>query len=154
MRPQLRHFAETGFIIQLECPAAILADVAPMLPEDLGTVILDHLARPDVQEGTGSDSFAAVLGLLQRGAILKLSGGFRVSRQPYPHTDLDPFIEAYRRHVPPENLVWGSDWPFLATAERPTYRSTLDLFERWFPDHTDQQRILRHNPARLFGLTL
>jgi 2-pyrone-4,6-dicarboxylate lactonase len=151
MRPQLHAFAETGFIIQLECPATILEEVAPLLSPEIGPVVLDHFARPSIEHGTDAGTFAAVLALAERGAVVKLSGAFRVSQAPFPHADLDPFMAELRRRVPPTHFIWGSDWPFLAMDVRPTYQSTLAMLDRWFPVAEDRRRILADNPARLFG---
>jgi predicted TIM-barrel fold metal-dependent hydrolase len=141
-----------GWVVQLQCPAERLPEVVPHLG-GAGPVVLDHLGLPDVAAGPSAPGFRAVLALGRSGrGVLKLSGAFRLSREPWPHPDLDSFVEAGLAAFGPERCVWGSDWPFIASPRPPTYAATLALLERWLPDPTARAMVLTHTPARLFGL--
>jgi predicted TIM-barrel fold metal-dependent hydrolase len=84
-------------------------------------------------------------------AIVKLSAPFRASRAPYPHADVEPFVEAILEAFGLERCVWGSDWPFINTPQQVAYGGLQRLLERWLPRAEDRERLLWRNPARLFG---
>jgi predicted TIM-barrel fold metal-dependent hydrolase len=60
-----------------------------------------------------------------------------------------PFAEALIAAAPGQ-LIWGSDYPHLSFHDRV---GTIELYNKladWAPDAATRQRILVHNPARLF----
>ena len=92
------------------------------------------------------------MGLASGGrAAVKLSGAFRLSRGPWPHADLDPYIAALVDAFTPDNCVWGSDWPFVRFPARTDYGPQLALLERWLPAARDRRRVLWETPRRWFG---
>jgi predicted TIM-barrel fold metal-dependent hydrolase len=52
-----------------------------------------------------------------------------------------------------EQLVWGSDWPFLGMTgeKRPSVAGLLALLHEWVPDAHLREQILSRNPAKLYG---
>ncbi len=108
----------------------------------------------DPARGLGQPGFAAVLELWparQRGR--QAVGPFRYSRQPWPYTDCEPYVEALIAAFTLDNCVWGSDWPFVRLPMRVDYGPTRTLLERWIPDPGDRQRVLWETPRRWFGFT-
>jgi predicted TIM-barrel fold metal-dependent hydrolase len=83
--------------------------------------------------------------------VVKLSGCVKVSREPYPHADLLPFIRALVSEFGPDRCVWASDWPFLRMPERIDYGPMLALLAQQVPDDTARSRILWDTPCREFG---
>ena len=69
--------------------------------------------------------------------MVKLSGCVKVSREPYPHADLAPFIRALVSEFGPDRCVWASDWPFLRMPERIDYGPLLALLmlELWLTEY-------------------
>ena len=53
-----------------------------------------------------------------------------------------------------DNCLWGSDWPFVAVAERPDYGDVLAPLLRWFPDAGDRARVLAHDGMSVIALRL
>ena len=52
----------------------------------------------------------------------------------------------------PDRLVWGTDWPHVATAgHMPNDGELMDLLADWVPDAGLRRRVLVDNPARLYG---
>ena len=148
----LEELKERGWFLQIHCEKDQLAAVAPMLEQSGVRLMIDHFGRPDVSRDLSQPGFQALLALGRTGrAVAKLSGPFRSSRQPPPYPDVEPFIEAVVDAFTLENCVWGSDWPFVLVEERIDYGPEFACLQRWFPDEHDRERILRDNPARLFG---
>ncbi len=50
----------------------------------------------------------------------------------------------------PDRVIWGSDWPHIPEGGRDT-GELLNLLGDWIPEAAARDRILRDNPARLFG---
>lgn len=115
-------------------------------------LVIDHFGEPDPSQGLDQPGFQSVLALARESdAIVKLSAPYRTSAQPFPHPDADPYIAAVVDVCGLDRCVWGSDWPFINTTQEVEYGSLLHLLARWLPDPADRQRVLWHNPARLFG---
>jgi predicted TIM-barrel fold metal-dependent hydrolase len=146
-------FADLGLVADVQCPARELPDFLSIIEAARGPVVLDHLGLPDVEAGITEAGFPAVLELGKRGSYVKLSGAFRASRRPFPHADLDPYVEALRGAFAPDRRLFGSDWPFVALSARPSYDDTLAMLKRWLPDTAEQRLCLVDVPRRLFGVS-
>jgi predicted TIM-barrel fold metal-dependent hydrolase len=53
----------------------------------------------------------------------------------------------------PDRCVWGTDWPHPNTAYMPNDGDLADLVADWLPDEALRTRVLRDNPARLYGFS-
>jgi len=150
--PLMAMLADRGWFVELQCHAAQLRELSGPVLESGVRLLLDHIAYPDMAHDTRQSGFRHALGLAKTGQVfLKLSGGFRLSRQPYPHSDLDRLVSLALDAFGPERCVWGSDWPFVGSSSRPSYRSTLDLLVRWLPDQGARKVVLTETPRALFG---
>lgn len=150
--PLLQDLAERGWFVELQCRASQLSKLSGPILAAGPRLILDHLAYPDTGNSPAQPGFRHALKLAQTGRVfVKLSGAFRLSRQSYPHPDLDPFARAVLESYGPERCIWGSDWPFVSANVRPSYRSTLDILARWIPDEAARRIILADAPRALFG---
>ncbi len=127
-------------------------DIAKWLPKlsPLGiTLVLDHMACPDVGEGASGASFQSIL---DYGADCDLWVKLtlcRASKAP-GYGDVRPFHDRLLTRFP-ERLVWGSDWPYVRMSPSPDAGAMLDKFYDWTPDDELRRRILVANPARLYN---
>ena len=84
-----------------------------------------------------------------KGNFWVLSLGEKTSKAGKPWDDVIPIaIEA----APDRCVVWASDWPHPVSVVQP--RNDADLLElmyRYAPHEATLQKIMVHNPARLFG---
>lgn len=141
-----------GWFVQVYAAADAWEAAAPVLRTAGVRLLIDHFGDPDPSRGLQQPGFQAMLRLgRETEAVVKLSAPFRASRAPYPHADVAPFVEAALEAFGLDRCVWGSDWPFINTAHRVEYGGLLRLLERWLPRAEDRERLLRQNPARLFG---
>lgn len=144
---------DQGLLLQIQCEGDQLAEVGDALA-DAGTVVIDHVGRPSVAAGVDQPGFRALLDLAARpDAIVKLSGPFRFSGVPHPHTDTTPYIARLLAAFGPGRCIWGSDWPFIRMDRRMDYGPTLTLLSQWVPDPADRRMILWDTPRRVFGFT-
>lgn len=149
----VRRMAECGLFLNLQVEGDQIIEVLPLL--DLVPVVhVDHCGRPILANGLGQPGFQALLDLGRRGrAVVKLSGLAKFAREPWPHRDAWPFIEALAGNFGLDACVWASDWPYLRAPERVDVGPLLKLSERLFPKAEDRRRLFWDTPARLYGFT-
>jgi predicted TIM-barrel fold metal-dependent hydrolase len=115
-------------------------------------ILVDHTGRPTVEEGVAQPGFRALLHLAAtRRAYVKLSGFVKCSREPSPHDDVRPFIDALVDAYTIERCLWASDWPYLRAPARVDYGVQLRVARRLFPDERDRRAFMFDNAKRLFG---
>lgn len=150
--PLLTRLCELGLWAQVQVQGDQLVDLKPVLLDSGAKLLFDHCGRPDPAAGVGQAGFAALLALADTGrSAVKLSSLVKCSAQSYPYQSAWPYVQALLQAYTPQNLVWGSDWPFLRAPERIDYGPLLALFEQLVPDAADRQAIGYDTPQRLFG---
>ena len=161
----LRRCHKHDFWVEVFAGAGTWPSIIPQLLRSEVKVIAEHVGWPMLAEGISAPGFQA---LLQFGrttnAVIKLSGGFRISWKPQPYDDVKPFAVELLTAFGSDRCIWGSDWPFLnpdvGPAKRPmkippveSYRGEADVLSSWVPSKEARQKILWDNPARFFGFT-
>jgi predicted TIM-barrel fold metal-dependent hydrolase len=128
------------------------AAAAALLGSSGVKLIVDHFGIAQPIGHADAPGFRAVLGLGGTGrAVLKLSAPFRIVAHPDHDDALAQHVALLLGAFDREMRIWGSDWPFLASDRRPRYADCLGVLKRWLPDAADRDRVLWHNPVRLFG---
>jgi len=126
--------------------------VAPLLRRSGIRILVDHFGIGDLALGIGAPGFQAVLDLGRSGnAAVKLSAPFRLAPKRGDYGAIEGHAEALLAAFGKEGCIWGSDWPFLGMDYEIRYADCLAALARWLPDAADRDRVLRDNPARLFG---
>lgn len=114
-------------------------------------VVFEHMGMLDIGEGTVGRGFQTMLALLREGRIWVKLSVCRCSTSTPDYPDLRPFVDALIQ-ANPEQLLWGSDWPFIRLQDRePDVSALAELQVEWINDAELEWRILTDNPARLFG---
>jgi predicted TIM-barrel fold metal-dependent hydrolase len=143
-----------GLFVQVYAKGDVWAGTCAALIRSGVRVVVDHFGEPDVSRSLAQPGFQTVLALgRDADAVVKLSAAFRASAQPFPHPDVEPFVEAAIGAFGVERCVWGSDWPFINTTQRVEYGRLLDALARWVPGAEERERVLWQNPVRLFGFS-
>ena len=114
--------------------------------------VYGHLGYMKTDKGVATPGFQALLRLMQAGkAWVKLTGPYRISAQPLPHADTNPYAHALIAAAP-DRVVWGTDWPHvMVKGAMPNDGDIADLLSAWVPDARTRERVLVQNPARLYG---
>lgn len=150
--PLLDRLRDLGMWANVQVEGDQLVALRPLLADSGIRLVFDHCGRPIPARGVGQPGFAALLAMAAEGqAVVKLSGMAKVSTLPWPHPDLEVFVQALIDACTPERLVWASDWPFLRATSRIDYGPLLSWLERYFPDADARRAVRRDNPLRLFG---
>lgn len=116
-------------------------------------ILIDHMGRADAALGPARDpNIAKLRELLGRGNFwVMLSLGEKISRTGAPWDDVVPIARALI-DAAPERCVWGSDWPHPVSRQQPPNDAdVLELLYRYVRSDSELQKILVHNPSRLFG---
>lgn len=117
-------------------------------------VVIDHMGRPDWQEGPEGPAVEALCRLLDTGRVwVKLSGADRLTHQRAPYLEALPILRRLATHAP-ERILWGTDWPHVNLDGPMTDDDALvDLIPHFAPDAALRQRMLVDNPTQFFGFT-
>ncbi len=148
----LAHLAALDLFIDVQTEHDQMVDLAPLLVRSGARILIDHCGRPTPGAGLEQAGFKAVLALAATGrAFVKLSGHSKFTREPFPHPDARPYIDALLDAFTPEGCVWASDWPFLRAPGRLDYGVLLDLAAQLMPDAAVRRAVMWDTPRALFG---
>ncbi|MGE4338831.1 MAG: amidohydrolase [Pigmentiphaga sp.] len=167
--------APMGWHLQLLIDGRQFPALLPRLRRLQGRFVVDHMGYLPARQGVDSPAFQALLELVaERDWWVKLSAPYRLAvaeaegmapdvppglagrslsplsrdgLQAYP--GVQAMAQALAAHAP-ERLVWGSDWPHVATASAPDAGRLRNLLSSWIPDAAQRRRILVDNPAHLY----
>ncbi len=130
---------------------ARLPALAPRLAALPVEIVIDCLGYVPAATGIDHPGFRALLKLVAGGRCwVKLTGANRISAAA-PFHDTIPLARALVE-TDPTRLVWGSDWPHMATpGPMVNDGDLLDLLPLWVPDARMRHLILVENPGRLYG---
>jgi len=155
-RPEAGRFvkkvAEFGWFLQVYASASAWQTFGAMFLGSDVRLIIDHMGHPDVAAPTTQPGFEMVKRIgRQTNAVVKLSDAFRLSREQYPHKDVDRYATEVLEAFGVDRCLWGSDWPFINRSYDVKYEEQYACFMRWVTSPADRDKILSANPARLFG---
>jgi predicted TIM-barrel fold metal-dependent hydrolase len=148
--PRLRTL---GWHAQLWANCEVIAENASWLGTLGVPLVLDHLCVVDVTRGVDNADFQSVQQLVRDGVAWVKLTAFRNSRSgDARYADVRPFHDSLIA-ANPQQLLWGSDWPFLGVTgdNRPTVAHVLGVFCEWVRDAALREQILSSNPTRLYG---
>jgi D-galactarolactone isomerase len=152
LEPLSKRVNELGWHIQINAPAAKIAEIMPILEKVPSRIVFDHLAHIPEPDGINHPLFGQVLKLIDKGNTwVKLSGAYADTKiGPPTYTDSSAVAQAYAKAAP-ERCVWGSDWPHPGEREKkPDDAVLFDLLLTWVPDEKVRHRVLVENPAVLY----
>lgn len=160
----LQRCRDHDFFVEVFAAAASWPSLIPTLVRSGAQIIAEHVGWPLLADGIEQPGFQTLLDFGRTtDAVIKLSGGFRISSTGQPYDDILPYAHELLEAFGAERCIWGSDWPFLnpdyGPAKRPEivapvdYRREFDALSNWVKDESVRRRILWANPARLFGFS-
>jgi len=144
---------ELGWYAKFQPEATGIMSQLPLFDKLDIPVMIDHMGRPNPQEGMSSPSLQTLLELLKRGNFwVMLSLTEKVSQSGYPWDDVLPIAHACI-DAAPDRIVWGSDWPHPVSVKQPPNEGDLmEQLYRYAGSPEMVQKILVDNPVNFFGL--
>jgi predicted TIM-barrel fold metal-dependent hydrolase len=144
---------ELDWCIDLHLAPNDLVRLSETLSRTSARIIIDHMGRIDPALGLEQRPFQTLLEVARLDHIwIKLSGADRITKKGYPYSDVIPFAKRLVEEAP-GRVIWGSDWPHSAyfDSERvPDDGQLLDLLRDIAPSEAAVEKILVHNPRKLF----
>jgi 2-pyrone-4,6-dicarboxylate lactonase len=137
-------------VIYFEAPE--LESRLPFITSLPGTVVVDHMGRPDVQLGTAHPQWLQFLDLLDahENIWVKVSGPERLSAIGPPYDDVVPFGRALVERYP-DRVLWGTDWPHPNMETHvPDDGLLVDFIPRIATTPALVHKLLVVNPMRLY----
>ncbi|WP_235035412.1 amidohydrolase [Roseomonas sp. 18066] len=152
LRPLVAKIAPLGWHAQIHMTGPQIVEAESVLSALPCPIVFDHMARLPVAEGPNHPGFAVVARLLARGDVwVKLSGAYLNTTTGAPYDDASRIARAFVAEAP-DRMVWGSDWPHVTEkTHKPDDAQLLDLLGDWAGGTERAARILRDNPAQLYG---
>lgn len=149
--PFLAALRELDMCVSLQTEHELPA-VLPTLLDAGVRILVDHAGRPDVTRGIEQPAFRALLSAARTGRVyVKLSGMAKYTREPFPFTEVQPYMEALLAAFTPARCLWASDWPFIRAGSRVDYGVLLKHVERLLPEATARRQVLWDTPREAFG---
>ncbi|OYY70281.1 amidohydrolase [Sphingomonas sp. 28-63-12] len=147
-----RRIDRLGWHVVVYFEADILEELIPFLEAIPTIIVVDHLGRPDIAQGSAGKDITAFRHLLDTYPNIwtKVSGAERLSPQGPPFDDfvdvIRPVVEAY-----PDRVLWGTDWPHPNMEHRiPDDGQLVDVLPRIAVTAELQRQLLVDNPMRLY----
>lgn len=118
-----------------------------------GTVVFDHMARPDVSQSAYGAAFDRFVQMLHNNTNhwAKVSCPDRLSQSgPPDYADVVPFAKRVVETFP-DRVLWGTDWPHPnMKSHMPDDGDLVDYLPRIAVTAELQQKLLIDNPMRLY----
>lgn len=118
-----------------------------------GTVVLDHMGRPDVSKDPNGSEFDLFVGLLAENENMwtKVSCPDRLTISGPPgYVDVTPFAKRVVETFP-DRVLWGTDWPHPnMKSHMPDDGKLVDFIPRIAVTGELQEKLLVDNPMRLY----
>ncbi|WP_193368771.1 amidohydrolase family protein [Pelagibius marinus] len=132
--------------------AADLDELMPFLAALPGTVVIDHMGRPDIDKGVEAPAFQQLIRFLDDNPNIwvKVSCPERLTVAGPPYDDVVPFGRALVARFP-ERVLWGTDWPHPNMKSHiPDDGALVDWIPRIAGTEALQRALLVDNPLRLY----
>ncbi|GMG83129.1 amidohydrolase family protein [Paralimibaculum aggregatum] len=132
--PLLAAVSARGWHVELHCEGARLAPVLEALLTRCETVVVDHFGLPSDAAGAACPGHRAILAAPRGRVFVKVSAPYRV----FPRLASAEAARACRTvfgrlagALGPEQLLWGSDWPWTQFEGRHDYAASLGWQACW-----------------------
>ena len=129
-----------------------LEDLQPFLTSLPGTIVVDHMGRPNVAKPLDDPHFTRFMNLMSVHANfwVKVSCPERLSVDGPPYNDVVPFARTLVDNFT-DRVLWGTDWPHPNMKSHvPDEGHLIDIIPKIADSPEKQQALLVDNPTRLY----
>jgi 2-pyrone-4,6-dicarboxylate lactonase len=143
---------QLGWHIVVYFEAQDLEELVPFLTGLPGTIVVDHMGRPDVGRPLEHVDFQRFVSLMAENKNIwtKVSCPERLSQTGPPYSDVIPFTR-YLVDRFTDRVLWGTDWPHPnMKSHMPDDGALVDLISLVATTPNKQQALLVDNPQRLY----
>ena len=129
-----------------------LEDLQPFLTSLPGTIVVDHMGRPNVAKSLDDPHFTRFMDLMSvhTNFWVKVSCPERLSVDGPPYNDVVPFARTLVDNFT-DRVLWGTDWPHPNMKSHvPDEGHLIDIIPKIANSPEKQQALLVDNPTRLY----
>ncbi|MEM8651489.1 MAG: amidohydrolase family protein [Pseudomonadota bacterium] len=111
-----------------------LAQILPVILNHVHTVVVDHFGMPDVETLCGDSGQIAIRNAPLGRVFVKASGPYRIFKGMPSQKAAElciPLFKCLYESIGPDQIVWGSDWPWTQFEDIHDYRETMDWCGMW-----------------------
>ena len=129
-----------------------LEDLQPFLTSLPGTIVVDHMGRPNVAKSLDDPHFTRLMDLMSvhTNFWVKVSCPERLSVDGPPYNDVVPFARTLVDNFT-DRVLWGTDWPHPNMKSHvPDEGHLIDIIPKIANSPEKQQALLVDNPTRLY----
>ena len=129
-----------------------LEDLQPFLTSLPGTIVVDHMGRPNVAKPLDDPHFTRFMDLMSvyTSFWVKVSCPERLSVDGPPYNDVVPFARTLVDNFT-DRVLWGTDWPHPNMKSHvPDEGHLIDIIPKIANSPEKQQALLVDNPTRLY----
>lgn len=144
--------ARRGWHLVVYFESAELDELAPFITSLPGTVVIDHMGRPDIAAGLDDPGFRRVLEIMEQNQRfwIKVSCPERLTVAGPPYDDVIPFAKTLVDRFP-DRVLWGTDWPHPnMKSHMPDEGQLVDMIPKIAATPAQQVKLLVDNPMRLY----
>lgn len=125
---------QVGWHVEVHLEGHRLGVLLPQLLNHCACVVVDHFGLPDADNPVTCPGQAAILNAPVGTLMVKVSGPYRVF-DGYDGTSAArrcwPIFNRMLDRLGPENLLWGSDWPWTRFEDQHSFQDTLEWRDIW-----------------------
>ena len=144
--------APMGWQIVVYFEQAELSEMEGFLTSLPTTVVIDHMACPDVKAGVDAPIFQRFLEFFAKNENFhcKVTCPERFTIAGPPYDDVVPFARTIVEQFP-DRVIWGTDWPHPnMPKEAPDDGILVDMIPKIAATAEEQRKLLVDNPMRLY----
>ena len=147
--------APFGWHVQLQLDGRQLPDYEAVLARLPCDLVIDHVGKFLEPVPVEHPSFHALERLVARGAWVKLSAPYEVSKVGAPNYDDVGALAKALVEIAPDRMLWATNWPHPTPGvPKPDDAWMLDMLLDWVPEEAVRKKVLVDNPAHLYGFSL
>lgn len=143
--------SERGWHIVVYFESAELDELEDTIRSLPGTIVIDHMGRPTLENGLSDKGFGRVCRLMEDERFwIKVSCPERLTIAGPPYEDVVPFGRKLVADFP-NRVLWGTDWPHPnMKSHMPDDGLLVDKIPQIAPTEELQRKLLIDNPMRLY----
>ena len=138
--PHLEILQNLGMCIEIYAESTLCMDMVHLILPYKIPILIDHFGMPVENDRPQALKDLTTL-LKQKSVYMKFSGAYRIEGR-------DDVIFHMINTVPPDKMMWGSDYPHTRFEYNTNYDAQIEIFNTWIDDK--QQTILWDVPKEIF----
>ena len=130
----LRRIDRMGWHLELHCEGAYLAPLLAGALDRCATVVVDHFGLPEAGSRSDCPGQKAILAAPRGRVFVKASAPYRVFPDMTSKAAADHCLAILKRlhdHLGPDQLLWGSDWPWTRFEAAHSYSDLMAWKGHW-----------------------